>query len=116
MGTFASVSLYDRGSTRPVSGRTVRVTSWPDGGPVATDPAVLTTDYYGATPEFTTVDPDVHVVRITAAATQPRTVVSVEKYLAGASVLLVDNGDGTATILASSITDNNDGSATLDVA
>lgn len=94
MGTFASVSLYDRGSTKPVSGRTVRVSSWPDGGPVETDPAVLTTDYYGATAEFQTVDPDVHVVRITAAAAQPRTVVSVEKQLAAAPELPPATNDG----------------------
>src|SRR5699024_600207 len=84
MGTFTSVSLYDRGSSKPVSGRAVRVTSWPAGGPVETDPTVLTTDYYGATPEFTTVDPDVHVVRITAASAQPRTLWSVEIMTAAA--------------------------------
>lgn len=76
MGTFQAPTLYDRASGRPVAGVAVTVTSWPDGDPVTTDPAVIGTDRYGR-PRTFTVD-GVAFVQVAAGSAEPQVVESLE--------------------------------------
>ena len=101
--------MLDPATGRAVAGRTVKVVRFADDAPLTT----VSVGALGGYGRFVVEGED--AVSLIGPGGEREDLVSVEKQLeAGtSSIVLTDNGDGTATISAPTITNNNDGSATL---